>query len=87
MTAPDTNTKKQAKRHIGPLVGMAVGVGLVLVLLFWMFGRTLSESEEAEQAPPETVEEPMGVPAEGSVSGPADTGPPQIEEISPEPAD
>ena len=87
MTAPDTNTKKQAKRHRGPLIGMAAGVGVALVLLIWMFGRTVSDSPETRQDPPASVDETVGVPAEGDVSGPSDTGAPQLEEVPPEPVD
>ncbi|MDF1873055.1 hypothetical protein [Vannielia sp.] len=33
MSAPETNIEKQSKRHGGPLLGMAVGVGFALILL------------------------------------------------------
>ena len=41
MSAPDTNLERQRRRHIGPLMGMAVaaifGVGIIL---YWIFEDT-----------------------------------------------
>jgi hypothetical protein len=43
MSAPDTNTRKEAQRHRGPLNGMFAVVLFALVMLailgFWAFGR------------------------------------------------
>jgi hypothetical protein len=33
MSAPDTNLKKQEKRHAGPLIGISAGILLVIVLI------------------------------------------------------
>jgi len=87
MTAPDTNVKKQAKRHVGPLIGIAFAVGVALVLLIWFMGRTVSDVPETEQPTPAAVEETQGIPADGTVAGPGDTGAPQAEEVPPQPAD
>ncbi|MFG6660890.1 hypothetical protein [Sulfitobacter sp. 915] len=55
MTPPDANLKKQERRHIGPLIGMAVvvifGIGIII---YWM-------GEEVATAPEDdgtTVEVP-----------------------------
>ncbi len=87
MTAPDTNMKKQTKRHKGPLVGMAVAVGIALILLLWLLFRTAADTPETQDAPPPAVEETIGVPAEGTVSGPTDTGAPQVDDSPPEPVE
>lgn len=83
MTPPDTNLKKQKKRHKGPLIGMAVGVTVAVLLLGWFISRTMMGTPETDQAPPEQVIDSTGIPAEGAVSGPDDTGAPQIEEPDP----
>ncbi len=33
MSAPDTNVDKQAKRHAGPIIGIAAGIVLAILLL------------------------------------------------------
>lgn len=66
MTPPDTNTKKQARRHIGPLIGMALATLFgVAVIIYWLFEESAESdpplppaAEETELGPPrETVEE------------------------------
>ncbi|MEM7490543.1 MAG: hypothetical protein AAF390_15600 [Pseudomonadota bacterium] len=34
MSAPDTNLKKQEKRHAGPLIGIGAGLVFAAILLF-----------------------------------------------------
>ncbi|PZX46106.1 hypothetical protein LY56_01076 [Roseinatronobacter thiooxidans] len=88
MTAPDTNLKKQKKRHKGPLIGMAVAVTVAVVFLLWMLSNNLgTEVTDEDQAAPAQDEETVGPPASGSVSGPGDTGAPQSfePEQAPEP--
>ncbi|SIN86350.1 hypothetical protein [Vannielia litorea] len=37
MSAPDTNIEKQTKRHSGPLLGIALAVGVgVLAIAAWL---------------------------------------------------
>lgn len=52
MSPPDTNLKKQKRRHRGPLIGIALVVVFgVAIILYWI-------AEEAAMAPgPETGEE------------------------------
>jgi hypothetical protein len=53
MSAPETNVEKQARRHRGPLVGIAVAVliaGLALIGL-----GLLNASDETPEAPPAAV--------------------------------
>ncbi|MDZ4310913.1 MAG: hypothetical protein U1A24_10220 [Cypionkella sp.] len=54
MSAPNTNIEKQARRHRGPLIGMALaavfGVGLIV---FWLF-------EESSQSDPPAPQDPQG---------------------------
>lgn len=70
MSAPRTNLEKQKRRHIGPLIGMAVVVlfGVVL-MVYWLF----EEAAESDVPPQdETIE-----------SAPADTPPETTEPVSP----
>lgn len=90
MTAPDTNLKKQKKRHKGPLIGMAVAVTVAVVFLFWMLSQNLvTDTPDTDDPTPAQAGETVGPPAEGTVSGPDDTGAPQMiePEAAPEPAD
>lgn len=89
MSPPDTNLRKQKRRHKGPLIGMAVGVTVALLLLGWLFSRTLMGTPETDQTAPAQVEDSTGMPAQGDVSGPDETGAPQVIEPdpAPEPAD
>lgn len=83
MTAPDTNLNKQKKRHKGPLIGMAVAVTVAILFLVWMLSNNLgTDTTEEDQAAPAQVGETVGPPASGSVSGPTETGAPQV--IEPE---
>ncbi|CUH25517.1 hypothetical protein JSE7799_00698 [Jannaschia seosinensis] len=54
MSAPQTDLEKQEKRHYGPLIGIAAGVLLALVLLVSMIFYV---------ATPEEVSEPDRVPS------------------------
>lgn len=90
MTAPDTNLKKQAKRHRGPLIGIIVVVLLAGGLLFWMLTRTMvTEPEPEDMVPAETTETESGLPAEGTPTDPTgvpESAPQVIEEApAPEP--
>ena len=79
MTAPDTNLKKQKKRHKGPLIGMAVAVTVAVLFLLWMLSQNLvTDTPDPDQAAPAQVDETIGPPAGGYVSGPTDTGAPQV---------
>ena len=56
MSAPDTNLEKQEKRHAGPLIGMAGGVILAIVLivamLFFLVGDGDAPREGADVVAP-----------------------------------
>lgn len=84
MTPPDTNLRKQRKRHKGPLIGMALAVIVAVLFLGWLFSRTLMGTPEEPTAPAQ-VEDSTGMPADGAVSGPDDTGAPQVVEPDPAP--
>ncbi|MCC5958761.1 MAG: hypothetical protein JJU08_05435 [Rhodobacteraceae bacterium] len=72
MSAPDTNLKKQTWRHRGPLVGMALAVILAVAFLGWLLVRMLVvEPEQPTQAPAAQTESDTGIPAEGTITGPA----------------
>ena len=51
MTPPDANLKKQERRHIGPLIGMAAvvifGIGIIV---YWMGEEVATAPEEADTA-------------------------------------
>ncbi|TVR48807.1 MAG: hypothetical protein EA386_03865 [Rhodobacteraceae bacterium] len=89
MTAPDTNVKKQAKKHKAPLIGMAVAGGVALVLLLWLGSQYVTVTPDENADPPAAAEEPAGLPAEGDVSAPTEDGTstPQVIEEQPTPSD
>jgi hypothetical protein len=58
MSAPDTDIKKQEKRHAGPLIGMAGGLLLAAILIFAFLSYQVDPVEDGE---PEVIVE--GVPA------------------------
>lgn len=81
MTPPDTNLKKQKRRHWGPLVGMAlvviIGVG---VILYWI-------AEEAVESPGTDTETEATTPAdirEGDVDAPSSATVETVEPSDPE---
>ncbi len=68
MSAPRTNIEKQKRRHIGPLIGMAVVVVFAVgLILYWQF-------EEAARGDAPGVEDPSDPGAAPRV--PAETTPP-----------
>ncbi|MDF0602750.1 hypothetical protein P1J78_18575 [Psychromarinibacter sp. C21-152] len=77
MTPPDTNVKKQQRRHRGPLIGMGLvalfGIGIIL---YWIAEEVYFAPGPEEPADP-TVEERN----EGDVSLPADA---PVEDLAPE---
>ena len=89
MSAPDTNVKKQAKKHKAPLIGMAVAAGVALLLLVWLGSQYLTVDPDESAEPPATTEETIGLPAEGDVSTPLQDGTstPQVIEEQPTPSD
>ena len=61
MSAPDTDLKKQEKRHFGPLLGISAGLVLAIVLIGAFVFTQVSppegeEAEAVETAPAATVE-------------------------------
>ncbi|WP_127107690.1 hypothetical protein [Pararhodobacter zhoushanensis] len=60
MSAPDTNPKKQACRHVGPLIGMAVAVLVgVLLIFFWIFEETAESDPPANPSAQQTEVAPL----------------------------
>jgi ABC-type transporter Mla subunit MlaD len=56
MAPHDTNTGKEVRRHIGPLVGIGIVIVLVLVGLVWWLSTVFSGPDPSE--PSSTVEVP-----------------------------
>ncbi len=70
MSAPDTNTKKQAKRHKVPLLGMFLAVVIAIAVLIWLLTSILMTEPEADgPIQSEATEESESVPAEGAGNG------------------
>lgn len=55
MSAPQTNVEKQARRHKGPLVGIAVAILAALVALVAV-GMFSSTDDAPEAVPAQTVD-------------------------------
>ncbi len=89
MSAPDTNVKKQAKKHKAPLIGMAIAGGVALLLLVWLGSQYLTVDPDENADAPTTTEGTTGLPAEGDVSTPLEDGTstPQVIEEQPTPSD
>lgn len=51
MSAPDTNTKKEVRRHRPSLLGIGAAVVFALVLLFALITWVTSEGETPRDAP------------------------------------
>ncbi len=82
MSAPKTNIDKQNRRHRGPLVGMWIAVGLVLLLfviwLLWVFA--FSEPNEefiGDEVPGTQGEVETTAPTETIEPGPESENAPQ----------
>lgn len=50
MSAPDTDTEEQEKRHKPTLMGMAAAVGFALILLFVLIVWVVGQGNEPEGA-------------------------------------
>lgn len=88
MSAPNTNVKKQASRHRGPLVGIVAAVVVAIVLLLWLLTDTFSEPATTTTGAPATEQiDSGGIPAEGSpnTSLSTSTDAPQVIEAEPTP--
>ncbi len=90
MSQPEGDLKKQKRRHIGPLAGISIALGVALLLFVgYLFYSVDSEpAVDAVDAPAELPE--TGLPAEGTDTGATTVEPtaPQVieEEPAPEPA-
>lgn len=97
MTAPDTNTRKQAKRHKPSLLGISIAVIVAGLLLIWMLTRVFVTGEATDdqaaptviedQAPAGQVDDTTGIPADGSATDLGSDAPPPVVEEEPAPAD
>ena len=97
MSAPDTNTTKQAKRHKPSLLGISLAVIVAGLLLIWMLSRVLVTGEETsdqaapaqlqDDAPAAQIDGPTGLPAEGTTTDLGTDGPPSSVEIEPTPSE
>ena len=56
MAPHDTNTPKEVRRHIGPIVGISLVLVIVLVALIWWLATAFSGPDPSE--PSSTVEVP-----------------------------
>ncbi len=87
MTDPHTKIEKQVRRHIGPLVGMAVVVVFAVgLIVYWMFEEVGNASNPRGDAP---AEQPGDVGAADKGSLPSSTdqlAPPATEAPKPAPA-
>ena len=81
MSAPDTNTKKQTKRHWGPLLGILLvvcfGVGIIL---YWV-GEEVATAPEDES--PATESPTATETQDGDVNVPASAPVEEAEPIDP----
>ncbi len=51
MSAPDTNIEKQKRRHLGPLIGMAlVALFGVAMIFFWLMHEAANSDPPANPA-------------------------------------
>lgn len=97
MSAPDTNTKKQAKRHKPSLLGISLAVIVASLLLIWMLTRVMVTGEDTgdqaaptvtgEETAPAQVEDGTGIPADGAATDLGPDGAPQVIEEQPAPAE
>lgn len=82
MSSPDTNLKKQKRRHRGPLIGMAVvAVFAIGLILFWI-GEVFVTAPGPESEPAEAASEQVS-PTEletGTVDVPPEA---PVEEVAP----
>jgi hypothetical protein len=61
MAPHDTDTPKEARRHAGPLIGMAAVLALALAGFLWWVANALQGPDETRASP---VEEQQSAPAE-----------------------
>ena len=91
MSAPRTNIETQQRRHIVPLIGMAVVVTFALTLFFWLSKRGDDEGQPPQDPTTETdgrIVDPVNVePTVPPVGDPVFPEPdlPPVEEPSPGP--
>jgi len=82
MSSPDTDPKKEAKRHKPSLLGISLSVLVAILFLVWMLTRVLGngEPEEVDQAAPTQVEDASQVDENGETDLGIDAAPEVIEE-------
>jgi hypothetical protein len=52
MAPHDTNTPKEARRHLVPLVGIAIAVAVAIIGFVWWIGYATSGDETSEPGAP-----------------------------------
>lgn len=82
MSAPDTNLKKQKRRHFGPIAGISAVLAIVAV----MFLGYLAYNASGDPPAPASESEPgAGLPAETAPATPQDPGGDTPQVIEPQP--
>ena len=71
MSAPDTVLAKQKRRQWGPLLGLTLLVGVVLVFFLWFIGRATDGDSTLDGGPAAT----NVAPADETTQAPAATSP------------
>ncbi|MGB3244580.1 MAG: hypothetical protein WBB25_08600 [Sulfitobacter sp.] len=82
MSPPDTNLEKQKRRHIGPLIGMALVVIIAVSLIVYWIGEEVATAPTTEQSDDAGTGLSPAQIDEGAVDVP-DAAP--VEEVDPQP--
>ncbi len=83
MSAPDTGLARQKRRHIGPLAGIAMVLGVVAALFFGYLAYSVA-TNTTEPTPAATPAVPgAGLPAEGAPATPLTAPEPAPQVIEP----
>lgn len=84
MSAPRTNLDRQKRRHIGPLIGIAVvTVFAVLLIVYWLFEEAWYADPRSPSAAETMPTSPL--PPEVTTPAPATGNGPQTAPIAPQP--
>ena len=83
MSAPRTNIKKQGRRHIGPLIGIALSILVAGGLLVGYMAYAVDTDETP--APEMQTDDPSVLPAPGTPATPMDDASPAPSVVAPAP--